>query len=328
MKTLILGLVTTGFLVSTAQADIDPAICGLAGAAAGGAIGSQFGGGDGKKAIAIIGAIIGGVAAHNYCKEANHSDDIRIARENERRLMKQNTAESVPWCNPRFGRDYNSHSRIEKRGWYGERECTMTRSVMNDRGGSYVNETYWCSNRGGWSQVTETTTIQQIQWGARGPIQTTTTTTTVTGGPSMGAWPPPAPPFRPVPPSWIVSENGMARYEADVRRAWPHHERAARGIAIDLSRTGEFITLDQLGRLLAIASFDDNRTAMLRELMPVVDRRFGTPTEALRSYVFDSYREEARRILLPVSAEARDAHPSFDHGGRDPYEHGRAGRRW
>lgn len=324
MQVLKIGLALTCLMASTAKAgDIDPNICGVGGAIAGAAVGHQFGGGDGKKALTILGGILGAVAAHNYCKQADNSDDIGYARESERQMLERNS-QDYQWSNPRFGRDHNSHSRIERRGYYGQRQCTMTRSVMRDRGGSYVNETYWCQDSGRWSQVTETTTIQQIQWGANGPVQTTTTTTVTSGGPQM------PPGYRPSMPSRIVSENRMARFESEVQSAWPYHDRAAMDIAGDLSMAGQVLTLDQLGSLLAIASFDSGRNKMLRHLAEVVDQRYGSISNALRSYTFDSYRAEAMQILSPVRRDEPGRHGRHvdERDGRDfGRDQGRP-RRW
>ncbi len=292
MQVLKTGLFLSCLLASTAQAgNIDPNICAAGGALAGAAVGHQFGGGDGKKALTILAGILGAVAAHNYCKQADNSDDIRYARDNERQMLERNSHEPYEWSNPRFGRERNSHSRVERRGWYGQSECTMTRSVMRDRGGSYVNETYWCQDSGRWSQVTETTTINEIQWGANGPVQTTTTTTVTSGRPHMPHE------YRPPMPSRTVGENRITRFEREIQQAWPNHDRAAVDIARDLSMAGQFLTMDQLGRLLAIPSFDSGRNKMLQVLVRVVDQRFGSTHEALRSYTFDSHRNDAYRIL-------------------------------
>jgi hypothetical protein len=314
LKMLAIALAISTFGLSAARADIDPAICGLGGALGGGAIGSQFGGGDGKTIMTIIGAIAGAAAAHNYCKQAENPEDIQIARQNEREMLMRGNQERHEWSNPRYGRQPNAHSQIERRGWYGNSECTMTRSVMQSSdGGRYVNETYWCNERGNWSQVTETTTIRQIQWGANGPVQSTTTETTTIYRDGRPPMPPP-----PMAPAWIVGENRIVRFQTDLERDWAHPERAARDIASDLARSQQFITLDQLGLLLGKLRFDSERANVLREIAIFVDQQFGSISSVTRVYDFERGAEEARRVLDQVQREKQIG----------PHRDGRGGRRW
>lgn len=296
MLAMTVALSTLG--LANAQADVDPAVCGLGGAVAGGVIGHQFGGGRGKDVMTILGAIAGAAGGASYCKQANNSEDIRIARQSERQMLMNGGNDSYAWSNPRYGRQANAQSRIERRGWYGQRECTMTRSIMQSNdGGRYVNESYWCNDGGNWTQVTETTTIQRIDWTARGPVQSTTTqtTTTYSGGPS---------PMRPMPPRmeaalprWIVNENRIARYQYDLRNARSHPEYVAREIAGDLGQSNQFITLDQLGQLMRDLRYDIERERVLRVLAPYVDQQFGSIASVTRTYEVKVNAYEARRIL-------------------------------
>ncbi len=280
--------------VSPAKADIDPALCGLGGAVVGGVIGNQFGGGSGKDALTVIGAIAGAVGGVQFCKPVQSSQDVTNARNYERRALDQGGP--VEWSNPQYGRGMNSRSHVEKRGWHGSRECTMTRSVMSDQYGRYMNETVWCLDRGQWVAVTETTTISQIQWGARGPVQTTTTTTTRPGVPM--APPVVMPPRAEQLPYWIVSENRAANLAREIDRAFDSDRvRIASDYARDFSRAQQFLTLDQLGSVLRAARFDSTRNQILRVLVAVVDQRYGSTANALSTFDHGSSRDEARRVL-------------------------------
>jgi hypothetical protein len=323
LKVMTVTVALSTFGLANARADIDPALCGLGGGLAGGAVGNQFGGGNGKVAMTLFGAIAGAVIAGNACKRADNSDDIRYARQNERQMLMNGGGESYEWSNPRYGQHQNAHSHVERRGWYGQRECTMTRSIMQSSdGGRYVNETYWCNDRGNWSQVTETTTIQQIDWTAQGPVQSTTTQTTTTysgGQPSMRQ---PMPPQVPAP--WIISENQVERIHSEFEREWAHPERAALEAAGDLARGRQFMTLDQLGRLLKELRFDRDRQQVLSVLAPVVDQQFGSMSSVTSAYDFDRQGDEARRLLDQVrrdqqASPRRDEHWGHDRGGRPDF---------
>ena len=273
---------------SQAQADLDPALCALGGGVAGGVIGGQFGGGDGKKALAIIGAIAGAVGGHGLCKSAQDQQDIDYARQNEQRVLQQ--GQPTTWSNPRYGRDTNSRSHIEKRGWYGDRECTMTRSVMQDRGGSYVNETVWCNQNGQWVRVSETTTIRQIQWGARGPV----------AGPSR-----PMPPREERYPSRILSDNRVSGFASDVKRAFDSDRKGVvRNYVRDFQRDGKYLTLNQLGDVLRAATFDSTREDILPVLVGVVDQNYGSTEAALSAFNSSHSKDRARSILS--RADRRD----------------------
>lgn len=289
-KTFALVLIATTFLsfLPQANADLDPALCGLGGAAAGAAVGSQFGGGDGKKAMIVLGAILGAAGGVQLCKPAQDQQDVTYARQNEQRVLEQGAPSD--WSNPRYGRGNNSRSHIEKRGWYGDRECTMTRSVMHDRGGSYVNETVWCTQNGRWVQVSETTTIRQIQWGPRGPV----------GRPNA-----PMPPRQERIPNWIVSDNRVANFAREVERAFDSDRpNVARSYVRDFQRSQQFMTLDQLADVIRAARFDSTRLEILSILVRVVDQRYGSIETAVSAFSHSSSKADARRILL--GADRRD----------------------
>lgn len=314
--------------ISQAKADLDPALCGLGGAALGGVIGHQFGGGSGKDAMTVIGAIAGAVGAAQYCKQAQSPQDISNARNYERRALESGAP--VEWSNPQYGRGVNSRSHVEKRGWYGQRECTMTRSVMSDQRGRYVNETVWCNDRGQWTQVTETTTIRQIHWGPRGPVETTTTTTTTTGRPGVPMAPPViTPPRAERLPYWIVSENRVANLAREVRRASDRESvQVARGYARDFSRDQQFLTLDQLGDVLRAVRFDAAREQVLLVLVDSVDQRYGSISNAISAFDQYSSRERARGILNRNDRGDRrdDRYDRRDDRYGDPRHRGPIGR--
>lgn len=315
--------------VSPAKADIDPAICGIGGAVVGGLVGNQFGGGTGKDILTVLGAVAGAAGGVQFCKPVQSSQDVTTARNQERRAL--DSGSPVEWSNPQYGRGPNSRSHVEKRGWYGNRECTMTRSVMSDHNGRYVNETVWCNDRGQWVPVTETTTISQIQWGARGPVQTTTTTTT--GRPGVPMAPPVVmPPRAERLPYWIVSENRAANMASDIGRAFDSDRvRVAQDYARDFSRAQQFLTLDQLGDVLRAARFDSTRNQILPVLVNVVDQRYGSTSNALSAFDHGSSRDQARRVLDGRGGDGRrdDSHrrdPRRDDRRDDRRHDGPVGR--
>jgi surface antigen len=322
MKAVTITLAISTLGPAKAMADIDPAVCGAAGLLGGGAIGNQFGGGNGKIAMTILGAFAGAVTSHNYCKQAQDPEDIRMARQNEREMLMRGSEQPREWSNPRYGRHANAHSSVAERGWYGNNQCTKTRTVTQaSDGGRYVNETLWCNDGGQWTDVTETTVSSQIRWGANGPVQSTTTQTTTTydGGRR------PLPPQRPAMlPQWIVNENRIARFQDDLKQSWPRYEDGAREIARDLSRAQQFMTLDQMGRLLRRLGFDSERDQVLQVLAPYVDQQFGSMASVTAAYRFDREGQKAGRFLDRIQRE-KEIGSRHDRRGdrREPWPHRR-----
>lgn len=75
----------------------------LAGAGAGGLIGSQFGGGAGKGALAGLGVVLGGLAGSEVGKSLDRADQLAMAQVTQHALESSPSNQSSAWRNPDTG---------------------------------------------------------------------------------------------------------------------------------------------------------------------------------------------------------------------------------
>jgi surface antigen len=75
----------------------------LAGAAMGGLVGANIGGGSGRAVATGAGVLIGGVLGNQIGRSLDRADRLQIQATTERALETARTGEPVPWRNPETG---------------------------------------------------------------------------------------------------------------------------------------------------------------------------------------------------------------------------------
>lgn len=100
-KTAICAAMALGLAACESGSGVSGSTVGtLGGAAAGGLLGSQFGGGTGKLAATAVGTLLGALAGREAGRRLTENDGNRAATA-ERRALAQN--ETISWNNPESG---------------------------------------------------------------------------------------------------------------------------------------------------------------------------------------------------------------------------------
>lgn len=275
------------------------------GAILGAATGRQFGDGQGRDAMTVIGAIAGAYVGGKIGADIDERDR-RQAAQAEIESFQYRANERRSWDGRRYGsrRVVGSESYWTRQGRHLHfNDCRESYSTIRTRNGVETYGSVWCQNGSGWSRIEDRSVIETISWcDSRGCTTEQTTTARVDErGRRSPVTPPAGHDWRRDSsiPKWIMSERHMYLLMRDLNREGldSGRNKILREVYNDMRNSGEFFTLDQVAQVLVGYAFDSGRNEALRLIKPLIDIRYGLRSNIMLTYSFESGRDEARRIL-------------------------------
>lgn len=302
-------------LTSVSPAHADNSDAGtIIGGIIGGVIGNTIGKGpNGKIGGTIIGGIIGATIGHEIGASLDDRDHEAIRR-CQRRAWNSSRSSRVYWRGDEYGSRSGANGSMywEREGYsrYDRAYCRYYTSEVTVRGRTEVTHFSACRyTDGSWREVEDTDVVYNsgpVNSGfddeQNGPDFDRPT-------PRMPDRPPvrpqrPQAPRPPMPPQqqlpyWIATNSQVNQFVMRMQQAFDDEARiqVGRNFYMSWPSTKKFLTLDQVGRVIATMRWDNNKVRMVKLLRGVTDTRYGSLNSVLSKIATPDAAQAARRII-------------------------------
>lgn len=300
-------------------------MCGLIGAAGGIAIGSHIGGGNGRIAAEILGGVIGYKVAKRACEREDRRREEEAFQRGFRAGRGPQYAQT--WTGSRetglSGRvywqeqGYHNSWRTECRKYHFER--TVNGQVVNS-----TTEVRCVDQAGNWTETSESYVVYGVV-----PVQPMAPIPPIQPIQPIGRPVPPAPVIvsQPVPsayPPYIVSEHRLGFMMSDFESIpmIPSRINQLNSYTAGFLRDGDFLTLEQVSRLLAYFGNDRSQMAALGVVSDIIDYRLGGAELVLIKFQDPYLRNQASNLINYKRDEqmrAQGVEPRYERRRRHGY---------